>query len=78
MLVIKAPRWFPIESLSSKESLGEYGSGWEWDNDYVETMHVFDQETIIIDSEDSRITHVSPIRYIENGTKQSTCQEDIV
>ena len=54
-----------FDAKRQKESLGEYGSGWEWD--YSDTL-AFDQETIIIDSEDSRITHVSPIRYQADGT----------
>ena len=57
-----------------KESLGEYGSGWEWENT---SILAFDQESIIIDTEDSRIAHTSPVRYIDEGTKQSTCLEDI-
>ena len=55
-------------------SLGEYGSGWEWDN--TDTL-AFDQETIIIDPSDSRISHVSPIRYITNGSAQSTCLDNM-
>ena len=48
----------------TKESLGEYGSGWEWD--YTDTL-ALDQEVIARKDADSEIK-VSPIRYQYEGT----------
>jgi len=53
-----------IVANPQKESLGEYGSGWGWDNDYNTYAHVFDQ----ISAEGA------PFRYINNGAKLSTCK----
>ena len=60
----------------SIESLGEYGSGWEWDS--TDTL-ALDQETIVANG--SSQATVSPIRYQKDGTgtdmSQNHCANEL-
>ena len=51
--------------MVAKESLGEYGSGWEWEN--IDTL-ALDQETTIVNPDDERLFITTPVRYQMDGT----------
>jgi len=61
----------PPRRFEVKESLGEYGSGWGWDNDYNTYAHVFDQET----------SEGIPYRLSNNGTSfdilKDFCKDEV-
>ena len=65
---------FDGQKNSAKESLSEYGSGWEWDN----SPHVFDQTSTAKkwDEYGNQSIDDTPIRYNIGGTKVGYCTND--
>ena len=70
----------PSRSVYVKESLGEYGSGWEWEN--TSTL-AFDQTNTYrtvknpATGVDEQVLDSTPIRYTNSGTSMGYCYDEV-